>query len=814
MTAYYIPGEVGQQIGIIKDGVTRSKVITDHSGASAPSPYTANSARLLDGGDGSSLLINVFAVPSNGGSPRTAVEYRVDGGDWTAIGFLGTGSTKLTDLTTGQSYVVDLRSTNIVGTCAAYQMTAAPQAPSAFAPEGYVRVGQIVQMGGDYTVQGSDVMGPALTLDDGRKVFVVPALQAPSIAATIGGVPKVDDVVALEISDLQGWPPPAATCARLMNSSAIVGDDPTSPYYRCTETGTLNTTVTATNGSGSAQISIDTTIGAAAVSPSAFGIADPVLSCNIGGATYFSTQQFLNIVKTARQPHKAGNNGKTGINTTYLIANGHLDANEYPASLPDGVTELRILWQFADPADTEYTVRWAGTGSLSFSGDAKNVSLDTGAKTGTFQRKGEGGFLYCDMVPPITSLEIVKTEHLALYDAGEIYVPENIELLRDMRDTRFLDASGVNGSNAVDWVNRRTPDWISFNGANTKDPFPTNNWGLPIEYQVELCNRLGADGWFFFPRFASSDYVANLVAYVRDNLNEGLVPTFEYGNEPWNNTLNGGVFFQYLRDTVPTALGWDVSAYLVNSAGKHRITRSSYVYRLCQIMPVVDATMAGSRPYHKAINTQAANGGVFNEFVQAEVWNVNNPTERAALWGQPNAIVDTIAIGPYYGGASFISSRLPALEAALNAGIFNEYLFDALMTPGNNNSFPAVRGFFVSHRAHADNYGMRLTAYEGGQHMLHSGNKAETVPGLVDALIAFGDTEYNVECYAVLFELSRQYLDGPFRQFNYLGPWTRSGAWTFREDYADREKFSEMLFTLNRAVPNWWGGPATGYQSL
>ena len=58
--------------------------------------------------------------------------------------------------------------------------------------------------------------------------------------------------------------------------------------------------------------------------------------------------------------------------------------------------------------------------------------------------------------------------------------------------------------------------------------------GIPIEVQVDVCNRLGKDLWTVIPRPASSELVQFWGEYVRDHLNPDLVVRFEVSNEQWN----------------------------------------------------------------------------------------------------------------------------------------------------------------------------------------------------------------------------------------------------------------------------------------
>jgi predicted phage tail protein len=63
---------------------------------------------------GSQYLQVSFAAPSNGGSPITAYEYRLDGGTWRSSVVMGSPMT-ISGLTNGHTYQVEIRALNAVG---------------------------------------------------------------------------------------------------------------------------------------------------------------------------------------------------------------------------------------------------------------------------------------------------------------------------------------------------------------------------------------------------------------------------------------------------------------------------------------------------------------------------------------------------------------------------------------------------------------------------------------------------------------------------------------------------------------------------
>ena len=83
------------------------------------------------------IEIDITALPSNGGSALTALEYRLDAGTWTALTGTGTGVRTITGLTNGVEYDIELRAVNAIGNGAASDVksrtpVADPVVPDAF----------------------------------------------------------------------------------------------------------------------------------------------------------------------------------------------------------------------------------------------------------------------------------------------------------------------------------------------------------------------------------------------------------------------------------------------------------------------------------------------------------------------------------------------------------------------------------------------------------------------------------------------------------------------------------------------------------
>ena len=113
--------------GILADQMVTVRIATSGGSATAglqvnvaasvtvPQAFAAANWALAAVPAGRALLVTVSALPDNGGSAISGVDYRIDGGAWTGTGLTAPGSFQITGLTDGQPVDVELRAANSIG---------------------------------------------------------------------------------------------------------------------------------------------------------------------------------------------------------------------------------------------------------------------------------------------------------------------------------------------------------------------------------------------------------------------------------------------------------------------------------------------------------------------------------------------------------------------------------------------------------------------------------------------------------------------------------------------------------------------------
>jgi hypothetical protein len=267
--------------------------------------------------------------------------------------------------------------------------------------------------------------------------------------------------------------------------------------------------------------------------------------------------------------------------------------------------------------------------------------------------------------------------------------PAFLRLWRGMACLRFMDMMRTNGSQVASWADRPRVEDATFAPK-----------GVPAELLIDLANRLGADAWFCIPHRADDEYVRNLARLVKGRLDPRLRAYVEYSNELWNTGFPQSAYAIEQGKTLgfsdnPREAGWRYTA--------HRSVR------------IFDAweEVLGRGRIVRVLASQAANARV---------------ADQIASFRDAYKHADALAIAPYLPMLISPRSKPPASEVA---GWPVDRLLDAL----EGTALPEAERTMRENKAVADRYGLKLVAYEGGQHMsgFGGGENDERLPKLLRA---------------------------------------------------------------------------------
>lgn len=307
--------------------------------------------------------------------------------------------------------------------------------------------------------------------------------------------------------------------------------------------------------------------------------------------------------------------------------------------------------------------------------------------------------------------------------------------LAPYRVLRFMDWLRTNGSPVEHWTDRTTP--TSFTQARPA--------GVAHELIIQLCNLTGKDAWICLPHRADDDYVRQTARLYRDTLDVRRLLYVEYSNETWN----------YMPDFTQTL-------YVNERAAVLGITPSEFVARRSAEVFAIFAEEFGEAGLHRCVKVLGTQAGAFAGVTAPRVAAFHDPAINPG-----RHYPDAIAIAPYFGENYTPEDDYPSAEA--------------MVTAVSSNSIPANAGFAVAHRSLADEQGMRLVTYEGGQHFTGIFG-AENDDELTARIFAANRDPRMEDRYREFMAALQEAGIDLFMHFNHVEAWSKWGTWGALED--------------------------------
>ena len=249
------------------------------------------------------------------------------------------------------------------------------------------------------------------------------------------------------------------------------------------------------------------------------------MGMNIGSPTSYSTRAFSNML------HCAATNWQRSSGS----GSWSWDRGEVTASVS---TDRFVLKLF----DGNGNLGWPSGSFTIRNPDGCKICVGTPG-VGTFRTDleytqnispGGGNGVYLYVEGSLTNingpLEIIRTDHVAEYDAGNIFASEFLDWMTALAPStlRFMDWTNASGNIETDWTDRSLPTDITFRRSNA------STLSVPYEVCFDLAERIGANPWICIPPRATDDYVTQYATLAASLLPTGKKLYTELGNEIWN----------------------------------------------------------------------------------------------------------------------------------------------------------------------------------------------------------------------------------------------------------------------------------------
>lgn len=495
-------------------------------------------------------------------------------------------------------------------------------------------------------------------------------------------------------------------------------------------------------------------------------VAKPALGMNLAGPSDWNTElPFVDVFRLSRTWISQRKGEKWGKGPELA-----LDERGWVKSLePDCWAETPLCTiDGGHYPSGQYTVLYQGQGKLEFWGSAKiaeetpgRVLVDVDANKGTLWLR----VLATDPADYLRDIRVIMPGFLDTYEK-EPFHPTFLQRWQGMACLRFMDFMHTNGSKIKTWADR----------PQLADATWTAK-GIPLEVMIDLANRLHADPWFCMPHLADDDYVRQFAQQTKELLAPNRKVYIEWSNETWN-----GIFPQsrYAGEK-GQELGFAEKSW---EAG-WRYT----AYRSVQVFAIWEEVFGGTERLVRVLPTQAANAYV---------------SEQTVSFQQAYEQADALAVAPY------ISFNVPkdGNDKRPGADQVAAWTVDQVVDHMENVCLPESVRWMRSQKAVADKYGLRLVAYEGGQHAtaLGAANQNKT---LVQLLVDANSHPRMGEVYTKYFAAWEEVGGDLFCNFSSIGTWGIWGSWGLLQHYDDNPaqspKFvATMQWAAKLGQPVFW----------
>jgi hypothetical protein len=468
----------------------------------------------------------------------------------------------------------------------------------------------------------------------------------------------------------------------------------------------------------------------------------PALGMNLAGPSDWNTElPFVDVFRLSRRwiSQKKGEKWGKGPDLT-------VDEHGWVKTLePDCWAETPLCTiRGGHYPSGQYTVLYEGTGKLAFWGAAKEaentpgrILIDVDASKGGFWLR----IMQTDPTDYIRNIRVIMPGFAETYTDNPFH-PAFLKRWQGMACLRFMDFMHTNNSKIETWADR----------PKLTDATWTTD-GIPLEIMADLANRQDADPWFCMPHLADDDYVRRFAQQAKELLEPERKVYIEWSNETWNGIFSqsryAGQKGQELKFAdKPWEAGWRYTAY-----------------RSVRVFQIWEEVFGGTDRLVRVLPTQAANAYV---------------SERIVEFQDAYRHADALAVAPY------ISFNVPAQGNDKRPGAEQVagWTADQVLDHMETICLPTSIQWLESQKKIADKYGLRLVAYEGGQHATALG-AANRNKQLVQLLADANGHPRMGELYTKYFAAWEAAGGDLFCNFSSIGTWGTHGSWGLLQHYDD-----------------------------
>jgi hypothetical protein len=486
---------------------------------------------------------------------------------------------------------------------------------------------------------------------------------------------------------------------------------------------------------------------------SAFGI-------NLGGVTYYSTEiVFVDLFKHSQIWKSQAPGKKYGRGGPLeLTENGWVRSLADNGQFADSIILSSINGRYPGGV---YTCLYDGRGEIKFAYGTSIVEERPGrvrVKVEPKQNLLSLRITKTNPRDPVRNIRFILPGFEETYSKQPFH-PDFLKRWEKFKVIRFMDFQRTNNSRQVSFSDRPTHAIQTQGGPN----------GVALEYMLQLANTLGADPWFCMPHLATDEYVREFAKMVKQRLKPGLKVYVEYSNECWNSMFGQA---RYCKDK---------GKKLGLSDNDYQAQLRFYSKRSVQIFKIWEKVFGGKKRLVRVLAAQSA-----NPWTSVQVMDFENAYKHA----------DVLGIAPYFGhalGSPKTQEKVAKMTVAQVIDACEGYI-------KKNNETIAKQAEQAKQR------GLRLIAYEGGQHLVGHGG-AENNKALEQLFHAANRHPQMKQLYLKYLAGWKQSGGTMMAIFSSTGKYSKWGSWGLMEYHgqpvAEAPKYQAVLEFLEKN-PRWW----------
>ena len=463
------------------------------------------------------------------------------------------------------------------------------------------------------------------------------------------------------------------------------------------------------------------------------------LGYNTSGLYHLSSSNpFIDIFKVSRgwitscefnwqknRPIDPGCTKKTSFNTkeTNKVS---IDANGWPKRLPSRgerpvFTSINAIWDLPSNFPTgRHFVTYHGDADISVLGDVEIIKEVPGRIDFNLRTASRSLRLHITRINPknyIRNIKVIPLKYAGIYHK-QTFNPDYLRSVRPFNSIRFMPWQNTKDTELAHWRDRATP----------RAAFYNKNAGMPVETMVSLANAANAAPWFSMPHKATDRFMQNFAYTVKKHLKRGQKVYVEYSNEIWNN--------MYPATHYASQMGlkhWPRGKLKIKNPHTRRLFlalnyNAKRSKEMCRIFKrnlgnravcVVSAYGSAPKMGEELMTCPLAGGDCYKSF-------------------------DAYAVAPYFGDYIARIENRNLVKRWARQGrngmnqLYREILYGGLAKDNYKGGAieNAIEDRVKKNVELARKYGVKLLAYEGGQHLLRVDRKHVIHDPLVYSLFA------------------------------------------------------------------------------